>query len=126
LGAGSAAVQKLIALQVSQSVNGTAILKTDYYGNSLPVKYKPLNDSIWHNAVLVLSSEVLTIYVDGEKVDNRPFPLKTTSYVFSNIGGSHMSNQTLLGEIDDLRIYNRALTEEQVKALYEWEKPKAE
>ena len=30
------------------------------------------------------------------------------------------------GSLDDIRIYKRALTEEQVKALYEWEKPKAE
>ena len=28
------------------------------------------------------------------------------------------------GLIDDVRIYNRALSEEQVKALYDWEKPK--
>jgi hypothetical protein len=27
------------------------------------------------------------------------------------------------GSIDDVRIYNRALTEEQVKALYDLEKP---
>ena len=28
------------------------------------------------------------------------------------------------GSIDEVRIYNRALSEEQVKALYDWEKPK--
>ena len=28
------------------------------------------------------------------------------------------------GTLDELRIYNRALTEEQAKALYDWEKPK--
>lgn len=28
------------------------------------------------------------------------------------------------GKIDDVRIYNRALSEEQVKALYDLEKPK--
>jgi hypothetical protein len=28
------------------------------------------------------------------------------------------------GSIDDVRIYNRALSEEQVKALYDLEKPK--
>jgi hypothetical protein len=30
----------------------------------------------------------------------------------------------LNGSVDDIRIYNRALGEEQVKALYEIEKPK--
>jgi hypothetical protein len=40
--------------------------------------------------------------------------------------GNVLPNVTVKGVIDDVRIYNRALTEEQVKALYEWEKPKAE
>ena len=42
--------------------------------------------------------------------------------------GAHLRSSDLLtelcsGSIDDIRIYNRALTEEQVKALYELEKP---
>jgi hypothetical protein len=40
------------------------------------------------------------------------------------IGAMHRS--TLEGSIDDVRIYNRALSAEEVKALYELEKPKAE
>jgi hypothetical protein len=37
-----------------------------------------------------------------------------------------MHRSTLEGSIDDVRIYNRALSAEEVKALYELEKPKAE
>jgi hypothetical protein len=41
--------------------------------------------------------------------------------------GAHHSNypiQNLNGMMDELRIYNRALSEAQVKALYEFEKAK--
>ena len=74
-------------------------------------------------AAWVLTNGNAKTYLDGEVVEVRPFPVNTNNYYFSNIGGSHISDQTLLGEIDDVRIYDRALSGEEVKALYEMEKP---
>ena len=39
------------------------------------------------------------------------------------IGNWPELNVGIVGKIDDIRIYNRALTEAEVKALYEFEKP---
>ena len=39
-------------------------------------------------------------------------------------GGGFQANQFLMGDVDDYRIYNRALSEAEVKALYEFEKVK--
>ena len=42
----------------------------------------------------------------------------------SDIGSQNSGNDTFKGSIDDVRIYNRALTEAEVKALYELERVK--
>ena len=66
------------------------------------------------------------LYVDGNLVDSksekvnilneRPFGMA--------IGCSIEDGQTAYWRIDDVRIYNRAISAEEVKALYDLEKPK--
>ena len=41
-----------------------------------------------------------------------------------NGGGAGKREWGLIGSIDDVRIYNRALSDGEVKALYDLEKPK--
>ena len=63
-------------------------------------------------------------YFNGKKTGEQDNTLRVGSG--SLLMGNTGDGRSLIGLIDELRIYNRALTEEQVKALYEWEKPKAE
>ena len=48
--------------------------------------------------------------------------LKNLSYVKDNkeeyIRGAHLAHERWKGDIDDLRIYNRAITKAEVKALH--------
>lgn len=64
-----------------------------------------------------VNGELLSRSKSGKKSPQNNGPLRI---------GSEWGRGFWNGSIDDIRIYNRALTEEQVKALYEWEKPKAE
>ena len=78
---------------------------------------------VWHHAVAVTdttNTEVI-LYLDGVEVDrdsytgaliNRDGPL----YVGGNLDGNGVY---FPGDLDDLRIYDRALSAEEVQRLYE-------
>ena len=81
---------------------------------------KRLNDGEWIHVVFVFEGNISKIYVDGQM-------LSQTEYSGSiNVGNDRdlyfgrFSNYwyPLDGVLDDIRIYNRALTESEVKALY--------
>jgi len=85
-------------------------------------------DSSWHHVVGVLNPETgrVDLYVDGQNVadyhtvspgtavgtDKRPF------YIGRATWGDGGSSSSWNGSIDELRVYNRALSEDEVKALY--------
>ena len=69
-----------------------------------------------------------TIYINGERAGtNDTAPKGDIDDVKGGhllIGGNwHPTNSLFRGKIDDVRIYNRALSEAEVKELYEFEKP---
>jgi hypothetical protein len=89
-----------------------------------------LNDSTWHLIVATVdrNTESLSIYVDGEFQDSTD-----TSNIVSlenndqqaHLGtryDSDMDNRNfyLDGKIDEVRIYNRALSHKEVRDLYNW------
>jgi hypothetical protein len=70
-----------------------------------------------------------TIYINGERAGtNDTAPKGDIDDVKGGhllIGGNwHPARSMFRGKIDDIRIYNRALSEAEVKELYEFEKPK--
>jgi len=85
-----------------------------------------LNDKRWHHVVASYDGSTVNIHVDGSLERSNQ---KTGSFQPSkkNIGkGGDSPPLHFTGSIDDVRIYNRALSAEEVKALYDLEKPKAE
>jgi hypothetical protein len=90
-----------------------------YYNTATPANIttnKSINDNVWHNFMLVRSGTTSKLYVDGA-LDSSP---TQTGYSASNGAvriGHDVSNGTeyFPGQIDDVRIYNYALTAEQVK-----------
>ena len=85
----------------------------------------------WHHVVATYKQGALNegfklFYIDGQVAGS------TDSGKLKNpandgplrIGAYQNRRACWAGSIDDVRIYNRALSEEQVKALYEFEKPK--
>lgn len=88
---------------------------TDIYAKSINHYGK------WHHAVCIKKSDKIQLYIDGkiidEKLDAGGRDKKTSLKIGCNIDGWFYH-----GSIDDIRIYNRALSAEEVKALYEFEK----
>ena len=79
----------------------------------------------WTHVAVVLGVGLVSLYIDGivavtsTTVTLRPADLGVTDYAY--IGKSQFSeNPNLNGEIDDFRIYNRALSAEEIRALYQF------
>ena len=91
----------------------------------------PIKRGDWFNITVQNKADTFEVYINGvlKKSQQMPPSRKRPNKVSLLIGGW---TQTKLGgegsfngEIDDVRIYNRALSAEEVKALYDLEKPKA-
>ena len=92
-----------------------------YYSSSSPPGVSSLasiNDNTWHHLLLVRSGTTSTFYIDG-KFDSAT---TQTGYVATaspiNIGFDPSNVEYYPGLIDDVRIYNYALTAEQVKQVF--------
>jgi hypothetical protein len=77
------------------------------------------NDNLWHNVTVVRKDDMIDIYVDGVKqaVD------LTGSYRASQrrlIGARYLNayEQFFSGPISDLKVYNKELTEKEIKVIY--------
>ena len=104
--------QKLILNAKHDGSNGTITSALNY------------NDGIWHHVVGLWRSTIdRELYADGisigtSAVDIGGFPTLDTAYIGAiNINGSII--QHFPGIIDDVRIYNRALTPNEIGRLYD-------
>jgi hypothetical protein len=88
------------------------------------------NDGRWHHAVATISAnDSIKLYVDGMLQESTtigtPFSTYTTSYWriggWKNAQGSpyNGSDGYFLGSLDDVRIYNRALSAGEIQSLYD-------
>ena len=75
----------------------------------------------WFHGVYAYDGKVATLYLDGTavasvKMDGAPKPSNLPLTI-----GDYMEGRgyAFHGKIDDIRLYNRALTEEEVKELYD-------
>ena len=78
----------------------------------------------WHHIAVTADGSAARIYIDGQ-LDNSI--IQDGSFIASSgvmqIGGEQSANSYFDGLIDNLRIYNRALTESEIQELYELEEP---
>ncbi|MEI6541087.1 MAG: SUMF1/EgtB/PvdO family nonheme iron enzyme, partial [Planctomycetota bacterium] len=74
----------------------------------------------WHHIFAVFDQRIVTVFVDGQPYNSCPLTLtaeqtKPTKII---IGHWHFKSDFVA---DDVRIYDRALTADEIKALYEYE-----
>jgi hypothetical protein len=78
----------------------------------------------WHHIMCVVDRMTNTISLyDNGVLASAPSDISTVGSVSSANSlhiGSYLTNHHVLGLIDDVRIYNRALSAEEVKQLYLW------
>jgi len=92
---------------------------------------RPVNDGRWHHGVAVWNGKQGLLYLDGVLQASHtatgaiPYPSRPAFRVghLYHPGDGRGSHWTFNGSIDEVMIFNRALSAAQVKALFEW-KPK--
>jgi hypothetical protein len=75
----------------------------------------PLPADAWSHVALVFDGDRTYIYVDGEQVESREAATTITSEGELEIGGSTDTSDWFDGRIDEVRVYNRALAEAELK-----------
>ncbi|NLY42968.1 MAG: family 43 glycosylhydrolase [Clostridiaceae bacterium] len=100
-------------------------------GETMVVRNTAVNLESWRHVAITLSGNTATLYYDGDiagiqvAMNIKPSDLGVT--LNNWIGRSQFSADPYLnGMVDDFRIYNRALSEAEIKALFTMEQPKAE
>ena len=78
-------------------------------------------DGAWHHAAATFDGRVMRVYLDGAEIGNldRPGPITINAAAPAFIGSSGGASEHLQGTLDDLRIYERALTVAEVRQLYQ-------
>jgi len=113
----------------SLEVSTGNVIAVEYFDGTTPspslVGTKLITDNVWHHVVLVwVAANILNrnIYIDGE-VDSISRNVDNTGIDSSNplqIAATTISSTyNFGGSIQDVRIYNRALSAEEVKIQYE-------
>ena len=76
----------------------------------------------WKHVTITISNDSITAYIDGEqKAATADITIRPADFnpIFNYIGRSQFRNHSMLkGDTDDLRIYNYALSADEVNTLY--------
>ncbi len=72
----------------------------------------------WYHIVLTYASGVASVYVNGARVNGVSYAQGGAANLPLNIGSSNGTTEYFTGTIDDVRIYNRALSADEISQLY--------
>jgi hypothetical protein len=87
----------------------------DFYGST------PIGNNNWHFIVLTYTGSVVSIYIDGDLDASQNKNLNTIGpdLVIGRSALDHPLFTTYAGLVDDVGIWNRALTQQEITALYQ-------
>ena len=98
------------------------------YNNKFPTVRSDLDNNLWHSINFSRKGNQLKVYVDGifdsSSTDDSLTDVTNSAPII--LGANHIdrTKQNFDGSIDDIRIYNRALSADEISVLYNYEKPK--
>jgi hypothetical protein len=99
-----------------------------YNGSEYCVTAESYNNGLWHQAVSVLSSNGMQLYVDGILRAQNSSVTSGQAYTgYWRVGGLDYDGglAAMIGSVGDIRIFNRALSANEVAQLYALEAPPA-
>ena len=77
------------------------------------------NDGNWHNVVCTFGADGMKLYVDGNMEDSNPNSSISSYNGYWRIGGLNDSySPSFIGKVDDVALYNRAITPTEIQQLY--------
>jgi hypothetical protein len=107
--------------RIGLHIDTNGYLNVYNYSNNLTTTTK-VNNNVWHHCVATNTGTNAFIYVDGEQRNTAAYPL-TTDYFNQLRIGRNVNDTYCSGLIDEVRLYNRALSAAEVKQLYKLNAP---
>ena len=117
-----------VPYQVFIPFNGTyyAVPATAYangnYTFSIPPNTSPISLDQWQNLIITNTSDLLKFYINGELIfsENISSTLRAPNTADLLIGSVNreLGAEWMNGKLDDIGIWNRALTEQEIQSLY--------
>ncbi|MHA1386638.1 MAG: LamG domain-containing protein, partial [Candidatus Helarchaeota archaeon] len=77
-----------------------------------------LTDNRWYHITGVRNNDTLSIYVDGKKISSNSGTIQNMTSTGDILIGSGVEGSYLNGSIDEITIWNRALSEDEIEALF--------
>ena len=83
-----------------------------------------INDTEWHHYALTYDGNTAKVYVDGQELESKPFSESIATNPARNLYiGKNPWGNNFNGLIDEVKIYDKALTGQEILASYENNKP---
>ena len=96
------------------------VWKNGVWGRAVPrIGFRKLR--VWNHFTGVRSKEGLSLYLNGLRIAHSPTTVIPPTQIITIGGSFHPVSGAYERDVDDVRIYNRALSEAEVKALYDFE-----
>ncbi|MEP0842238.1 MAG: family 78 glycoside hydrolase catalytic domain [Phycisphaerae bacterium] len=85
-----------------------------------PASLDKLKDGPWHHVAAAYDAKALTLFLDGRPIGSRPLTgaLDTAGGRPAFIGSNAGTHEFFAGDIDDLRIYDRGLSTDEIGELF--------
>jgi hypothetical protein len=110
--------------QYVKAPSGKAYFESGSNGNQL-YSQNAMNDGVWHQIVTTYNGagNRVKMYVDGVLQDSSAVVTLGTADSYFVIGNSPWTNIPFMGQIDDVGLWNRALTDCEIQNLYNSSNP---
>jgi signal peptidase len=74
-------------------------------------------DADWHHVAMTWDGAALRLYIDGDPADGLQAPgTPRTTATAATIG--HVDDDSMVGDVDEVAIFDRALSNAEIAALY--------
>jgi len=103
--------------QFVQAPAGKAYFESGSSGNQL-FSQNAVNEGIWHQIVTTYDGSRVKMYIDTTLQDSSAVVSLGTTSSFFGIGNVSWANVPFQGQIDDVGLWDRALTQQEITALY--------
>jgi hypothetical protein len=89
----------------------------DVYSNGIIINNIPCTPTDWIHITAVRNNEGLSFYINGVCVSQKSGSASSFTTTRVTIGANVTTNPYFNGALDEIRIYNRALSEAEIKKL---------
>ena len=97
-----------------------------FYNNAWYSSGTPLQQNTWYHIVLIKQNNICILYLDTKRIQYSVSSFNNNTYPLSRIGNYSGLTQGSLGVLDDIRIYDRVLSDEEIEMLYHEQRVRAD